>query len=801
MSRWLILLLIPPAFGAGIRYIDLVTHSHTDVGFTDQPSVCREMQKRYLDTAIDACRRDPRFVWTAEAMLSVDDWWQTASAPQRQSLLELVREGRIEITAMPFNQTPFMDAAEWRQALSWIPDRMWDVFHPRVAMQNDVNGMPRAGAVRLLDRGVRYLYMGINADNGGPPFRRPSAFWWTMPDGRRLFVWLGESYGTAFSQFESQEWRRGPVPRAGDPAYRPPRAGDILRTDEASLRIAHKRCLERLATLEKGGYPYERILFSYTNQWRYDNDPPYPPLHDFVAAWNRLGLKPELRVVTASVALEALEKEAGARMPEHAGEWTDWWANGTASGPQEVAGSRLAKRLLEAALSPVWGPLTPSAEQRVEAMLKDLCLFDEHTWGSADSAGVPESLDSIAQYVEKSLLAYRPMGQAEWLLGQRARARLVAGPEGLYVTNTAGAPYTGWVRFPAAALRGDYRSLADPRTGRAIPLDLEPGLKQWGRPRSPADLGIGNTAAVFADKMPDQVARFWVEDLPARTTVRLELRKEAAAPAVTEAPRVVTDQRGWPVSATWPGMPQPLFEAGTGDFLAVQARGFAPRWLLREPQPPLAKVPAAPGEVTVDRTAHTTVYTQTFRHPSLRWAVRRLELWHASPRARLTVRFDRLSSDQPEFYFVNFTFPAAGRLPEFSTGGMPFVPFRDQLAGTCRDYYAIDGWARYQNPQGQWLWVSRDAPLVSVGGPHVRARISEPPADTHRLGSLVFENSWYTNFPGNRHGRMEFEYEMAWSGQPADPAPVAATMVSKPVVLINPATRESQSIIDHLYRP
>ena len=31
-------------------------------------------------------------------------------------------------------------------------------------------------------------------------------------------------------------------------------------------------------------------------------------------------------------------------MPEYAGEWTDWWANGTASAPREVAASRLAKR-------------------------------------------------------------------------------------------------------------------------------------------------------------------------------------------------------------------------------------------------------------------------------------------------------------------------------------------------------------------------------------------------------------------------------------------------------------------------
>jgi alpha-mannosidase len=77
-----------------------------------------------------------------------------------------------------------------------------------------VNGFPRAGAKALLDRGIHRLFTGINEDSGGPPFRRPSAFWWKQPDGRRLFVWLNQGYGSGFDFFERAEWRRGPVPRA-----------------------------------------------------------------------------------------------------------------------------------------------------------------------------------------------------------------------------------------------------------------------------------------------------------------------------------------------------------------------------------------------------------------------------------------------------------------------------------------------------------------------------------------------------------------------------------------------------------
>ena len=55
--------------------------------------------------------------------------------------------------------------------------------------------------------------------------------------------------------------------------------------------------------------------------------------------------------------------------------------------------------------------------------------------------------------------------------------------------------------------------------------------------------------------------------------------------------------------------------------------------------------------------------------------------------------------------------------PLLSNGGVPFTPFEDQLPGTCRDYFAVDGWADYGTSNGHWLWVSRDAPLLSFDSP------------------------------------------------------------------------------------
>ena len=707
------------------------------------------------------------------------------------------------------------------------------------------------------------------------------------------------AYGDGFFFFERDEWRRGPLPLAADARFRPPRAGDILKTDEASLRRAHEQCLARLRQFERDGYRYPVLPISMTSMWRYDNDPPFPPLSDFVVAWNKLGLQPKLRLTTATQAMRDLEKAAGAVAPEYQGEWTDWWANGTACAPREVAASRFAKRFLAAAQSPVWGPLDAASRSRIEELTRDLCLFDEHTWGSGMSVGQPYSLDAQGQWNEKARLAWRPMALAEWLLGQRARTRLVREPEGLWLANPAPAAFSGWANLIASCLRDDYRSVVDPATGARLPLYFQPG-PLWGRPQTPADLSREDVSATFPDQSPNRFARFWVEKLDAAGVKRFELSKESAgeAPRARTVPVVKTDAQGWPTAATWAGMRQPLFTEGLGDVVSVKVNAFAPRWALQDiwnagdadkrqklqaeklefittqsagqatleetphtlcyTQPlahprfkwatrrlelwkgqPRARLtvrfnrlssfdpellcvsfpmqinakcrrkswsssPRNGGPATLEETPHTLCYTQPLAHPRFKWATRRLELWKGQPRARLTVRFNRLSSFDPELLCVVNPLPCDGTLPRLSSGGLGFTPFTDQLTGTCRDYFAIDGWAHYATPAGHWLWVTRDAPLVTLDGPHPKGRLTAPPARTGRMLAIVYDNFWYTNFQGDSPGVMEFQFDLAWREQLAGDAAAEAlanTLVSEPVLVLNPSLPENPLFLQRLYRP
>jgi hypothetical protein len=63
LSAWaLVAAAAEPPRLAHIRQLDLIHFSHTDYGFTDHPAVCRDMQRRYLDVALDtalATRKRP----------------------------------------------------------------------------------------------------------------------------------------------------------------------------------------------------------------------------------------------------------------------------------------------------------------------------------------------------------------------------------------------------------------------------------------------------------------------------------------------------------------------------------------------------------------------------------------------------------------------------------------------------------------------------------------------------------------------------------------------------------------------
>jgi len=756
-----------------IEQLDIINLSHYDLGFTDHPLVCHLLQSRWLDQAIDLAA-DPAqdFSWTVESNNAVLEWWQTAPPARRDLLVELVGRGRIEVCAMPMNHTPTLDAREWRQCTRWLPEALWQALRPRVIMQCDVNGFPRAGAMAFLDAGVDALWMGLNLDTGGSPVPQPSAFWWRMPDGRRLFVWNAIGYPDGYFLFEPEEWRRGPLPLAADTRYRPPRRGDMLAPTAENLQRAHAVCTAKLDTWQRQGYALSRAAVSMTNMWRVDNDPPCAQLPAFIAAWNAAGLQPRLAMTTPSAALAAIRREAGEAIPVLDGEWTNWWANGVASTPRALSASRQAKRLLDALDSPLYQAL-PEVAQAQEQSTRLLCFFDEHTWGSWNSAAMPDSLDTRGQLAEKVAYAYRPLALTELAVGDVNRQIAPRHP-GIHVVNPYPHPYTGWVTLTDDCLRGEYAGVTDEETGREIAFDRQPGVSAFfTTPTMPEQFTTLDTARVFPDRIDGKVVRFWVDQLPPASIRSFTLHTAVSSQPGMPSPVLTLDESGWPVDAAWGK--QRLFTAGIGDFAVLEFHGFAPRWTYKD----ILAIPEAAarqaarhqhstlteaiptGKALVMDTGPTLTYIQDLAHPRLAGMRRVLEVQKGCPHARLSVSILRNAKpSSAEIFYCKLPVAVPGSTVSLSCGGTAFHPDRDLLPHACRDYFAIDDQVVFAGDADDVVVDCHDTALASLGGIYDGLGLEQLPPAPQAVYAVLYNNIWYTNFAGDETGRMDFNFTL-----------------------------------------
>ena len=300
------------------------------------------------------------------------------------------------------------------------------------------------------------------------------------------------------------------------------------------------------------------------------------------------------------------------------------------------------------------------------------------------------------------------MALAEWLLGQRARTRLISEGEGPVACQRFGGNLQRLGDVDCVLFARRFTIPGRRRQRRPSQTLFRTGTT-LGPPAASFGLSSEDVSATFPDRSPNRFARFWVDQLPAASIKRFSLGRDSVEEPTsgsTVVPAVKIDEQGWPTSATWPGMTQPLFISGLGDFVSAKVNAFAPRWALQDiwgtgdpaqraqlQKATLEFVTAKPaGRVTVEDGPHTIRFTQALEHPRLKWVTRRLSSWKAEPRARLTVRLNRLSSFDPELLCIVNPLPCDGTLPRLSSGGMDFTPFTDQFPGTCRDYFAIDGW-------------------------------------------------------------------------------------------------------------
>jgi hypothetical protein len=145
----------------------------------------------------------------------------------------------------------------------------------------------------------------------------------------------------------------------------------------------------------------------------------------------------------------------------------------------------------------------------------------------------------------------------------------------------------------------------------------------------------------------------------------------------------------------------------------------------------------------------------------------------------------------PEATYLAFPFAVDDPTPRIDVGGVPVIPGKDQLPGTCHDYYSVQSWADVSGPDGGVTVGCPINPLVQFGGFTFADDNRRTTMEDALLLGWVTNNYWETNFrprqPGAVRARYHlrphdgFEISRAYEvGETAAHADPVATLVREP---------------------
>ncbi|MFI0724115.1 alpha-mannosidase [Streptomyces sp. NPDC021224] len=794
--------------------LHLVQHSHLDIGYTDPQGRVLAEHRAYLDSLLELCDdtddwpEAARFRWAVEGFHSFQDW--RANRPERQiaSFLERVREGRIELTAMPFNlHTETCSTDELHELLRPMTElRDRHGLDIRTAMQTDVPGQVVGLPDVLAGNGIRYLSVAHNWAGRAQPHlvggeRLPRLFRWQTPSGNSVLVWRTDTpHGLAYMEgsilgFDESYDRVDdllpaylgamalfPYPHQGPGIPGFPALGHTPDADPYPWDVLHLRVLGKFA----------------------DNGPPRRIISDTVRRWNEEWAFPQLRASRHQDFFEDAEKRVGDRLETYQGDWSDWWVDGVGAGAVPLAATRrgqaaLAEAQTVAGYAQLLGvPGSTAVAKEAPTVYRAASLFNEHTWGAGDpwTHGDHGHSSGETQWHWKYAQALRAHDEAETLLDS-AKAllgeALPPGPGALasfYVVNTC-----SWPRTETAVLflpestvgLGDAVRVLDARTGAPLPMVEEAQSNERHR------------AAGRFLKVP-------VADVPACGAVRLDIvpgaadtgaGATAAAPHTTGTPadttvlenehlRVTVDLGGACIGS--------VVDKRTGRELVRQdatigfngyvydeyatAGGFnhqSSKTVADDSMHLLASRRVAPPAALVERFSDATGHTLVYECAPA--GTRRLRvtvhLPHGAARLDIDNRIDKAATLTKESAF--FAFPFALEDPAVrmeATGGVTGTGLAT-VPGSAVHMRAVRRWIALTDGTQHAALTTTDAPLVQLGGiaipyvPYPQSLAQEEPATVF---SWVHNNIWDTNFPAEQAFDHSFRYSVGFEATDATAA-------------------------------
>ena len=737
-----------------LETVYLIHHSHTDIGYTYDQPILWEMERRFIDEAIDLCEQYPddtdhAFRWNIETIAPFLYWLKHSSDRQIDRFIRLEKAKRIEIAGMYANLTPLVDYAEMVEMMQPIHElrKTYD-FSIQSAMNCDVNGHNWTLPDILLDAGINGFSMAINEHSGGAPLNRPNVFKWEAPSGRTLNTLNGWHY------------MMGNFLKIGE---------DMAGWESFGIPFLKQR-------LQAVNWPLPFVNIQLVHPYG-DNSGVYRELPEFIRTWNAKGLLPRIRLATLQDWWKAVAPYTE-QLETVRGDWTDFWNYGGSSSARETTINRASRSHLltaDALMSVVNTlPQTPAKAVRLSSLPQNrkdawhaLTMYDEHTWGADIAVSDPNNEDTTTQWYHKGIQAYNARSLSLMLQrdGIAELAQYIPSQEGdaLVVYNPL-----PWARQIVAPLSGTIanetlRGMRNDAVSSRHNQDRMGASTKWWIPE--VEVPAYGYTVVRRDQLVQEAKDVESSEADVVENVYHRLTFDKVRGGLkswydkTLKRELIDSESSLPFGnviyerAAHPAADNPRRTFYRRFELDTERDGWQTDWVAER---------WSASAVTNHKVTHLPVgwlVTQTLTVPELASPVT-TRVFLPNHQAWVQFESDWLMglNAQPEATYVAMPFALPQPTARFDLGGQPVEVERDQIFNSCKDYFTTQNWVDLSGAEWGITIACPENPMVQFGDFTYGRDLRERKIEKGLFLGWTTNNYWETNFRGHQPGKVTARY-------------------------------------------
>ena len=734
-----------------LKQFYLFPHSHVDIGYTHRQDDVVGIQEDNMNVAIglaEASKDAPpeaRFRWNPESLWVTDHYLAEESNINKERFLEAVQNGSVSLDALYGNLlTGLCRPEELYRGVGYFSQ--WAQDQTGVPIQSaaicDVPGYTWGTMAMMGQAGIKYFAIAPNySDRIGSVHAvwNDKPFYWVSQSGQeKVLCWITAHY-----------WKHGDL--------------------EAEV-------LNHLKTRQTSDYPYDL-------EWMYwiaarsngdcDNSPPDTHLSESVQQWNRKYIAPQLVIGTAKTFFPLFEKKYGKQLPEYSGDMTPYWEDGAASTSAETGLNRRSADKLSQAET-LWAVLrlTERPAEAFREAWKNVLLYSEHTWGAYCSISKPDDPFTTSQWARKRQFALDAADQAEALLKQGAMDQGGDDSKKVQLWNTTQWPRTELVKAtPAMAKQGSL-------------------VKNAANVTMPSQRLRNGDLVFLAKDVPGLSARsyeaFQGDSVPPVQGVRVEGNQLISSELIV----TLDEETGAIKELRIPG--------DDHNFVDTQAPVRVNDYRYLKGTNPADALPNGKVTITAGETGPLVAsLIVTSDAPGCVDLVREVRLVAGERRVEVINHVNRELVREKDAVHFGFAFNVPGGQVRMETPWAVVRPNKDQLPGSCYNWFTVQRWVDISNDEYGVLWAPVDAPLMQIGGITANllgsVRLDEwmtEANESQMIYSWAQNNHWHTNYKAEQPGVTTFHYviEVHKGGYNAAAAARFGQETTRPLVSAVPAS-------------